>query len=376
MRVGVDMRSVYQRRRRGTGKNLVDLYATLAALKPNWQFVMFHRGQGGDDPFEHLPNVENRCIDMPGDRFNFWQHIRLPLAVRAAKIDVLHCPAGTGPRWPRAPMVVTIHDLIPLDTRFESTVSKAWRRNVIRAGHRARRIVAPSNYTRQNLINRLGVASDKVVVNHWAPDRACARVTDVQRLEQVRQTYGLAPNLPYVFGFGASAPRKNTRGVLAAWALLPKALRDASQLLLVGIADAAMDEFRQQREMLSLGDSCVLAGFAAEDDIPALLSGATALCYPSLSEGFGLPILDAFICRTPVLTADTTSLPEVAGDAAVLVDPADPAAIGAGLERLLSDDGLRTRLVQRGSNRVERFTWEACAQRIGRVFEDVVAERT
>jgi glycosyltransferase involved in cell wall biosynthesis len=206
-------------------------------------------------------------------------------------------------------------------------------------------------------------------VNQWAPDRACAQVTDNKQLQQARDRYGLAGKCPYFFGFGASDPRKNTRGLLEAWAKLPETMRSEYRLLLVGIDQAALTEFGELKSSLGLGDSCVLAGFAAEQDVPALLSGATALCYPSLSEGFGLPILDAFTCCTPVLAADATSLPEVAGDAAVLVDPSDPGAIAAGLKRLIEDDSLRVQLVQRGSERVRAFTWEACADRAAAAIE-------
>ena len=374
MRIGVDMRSVYQRRRRGTGKNLLDLYTTMAERRPDWQFVMFHRGQG-DDPFVDAENITARCIDMPGDRFNFWQHIRLPLAVRAEKIDVLHCPACTAPRRPMAPLALTIHDLIPLDSRFPSTVSKAWWRNVKRAIRRARRIITPSHFTRQNLVNRLHVPSDRIVVNEWAPDRSCAQVTDEKQLAQARERYGLAGKCPYLFGFGASDPRKNTRGLLEAWAKLPEATRQEYRLLLVGIDQSALGEFQQLRDRLGLADRCVLAGFAADQDIPALLSGATALCYPSLSEGFGLPILDAFTCRTAVLVAVATSLPEVAGDAAVLVDPNDTDSIAMGLKRLIDDPDLRARLVERGSQRVRAYTWEACADRAALALGAAADER-
>ena len=374
MRVGVDMRAVYQLRRRGTGKNLLDLYTMLARMQPDWQFVMFHRGRSGDDPFEQFENVESCKIDIPGDRLNLWQQIRLPLAARWAGVDVLHCPASTAPRWPIVPMVVTIHDLIPLDSDTGEKAASRWRRNVIRAAKNSRRIITPSQFTRENLVNRLHVPSDKVVVSHWAPDRGCQRVTDADRLACIRSQYGLDAGRPYVFGFGAADPRKNTRGILTAWARLPAAMRQAYQLLLVGVDETAMGPLRAQAQQLGIADSCVLAGFADEADLPAIVSGATAMCYPSLSEGFGLPILDAFVCRTAVLTSSTTSLPEVAGDAAVLVAPDDPGAIADGLMRLLDDEALRAQLIARGAERVETFTWAACGRRVSAVLEEAVAE--
>jgi glycosyltransferase involved in cell wall biosynthesis len=375
MLIGVDMRTVFQASRRGTGKNLLDLYTTIARRRPDWLFVMYHRNRQVDDPFADLANVESRFIDMPGDRWNLWQRVRLPLAARAARVDVLHCPANTGPRHPLRPMVVTIHDLIPLDDRFGGPEAAAWERNVRRAVRKARRIVTPSETTRQMIVNRLGAPSDKVVVNHWAPDRGCQRVTDADRLLRARQRYGLADDRPYVLGFGAADPRKNTRGVLTAWSQMSPSLRQGWQLLLVGISPSAMSDFERLREELGIADSCVLSGFADEEDIPALLSGAEVLCYPSLAEGFGLPILDAMVCETAVLTSNVTSLPEVAGDAALLVDPEDVAAMTGGLAELLSNTARRTELVERGRERVRAFTWDACADRICEVFAAVADER-
>ena len=200
-------------------------------------------------------------------------------------------------------------------------------------------------------------------------------MTDADRLLRARQRYGLADDRPYVLGFGAADPRKNTRGVLTAWSQMSPSLRQGWQLLLVGISPSAMSDFERLREELGIADSCVLSGFADEEDIPALLSGAEVLCYPSLAEGFGLPILDAMVCETAVLTSNVTSLPEVAGDAALLVDPEDVAAMTGGLAELLSNTARRTELVERGRERVRAFTWDACADRICEVFAAVADER-
>ena len=191
----------------------------------------------------------------------------------------------------------------------------------------------------------------------------------------MRSAYGLGASRPYVFGFGGADPRKNTAAVLEAWAMLTGEVRGETVLLLVGIQPPALARFRRQAEGAGSNGDCRLHGFAAEEDIPALLSGATALCYPSLSEGFGLPILDAFACGTPVLTGNTTSLPEVAGDAAVQVDSADARAIARGLADLLTHPARAAELAARGRRRVEQFTWAACAERAAGVFERAT-ERT
>ena len=146
-------------------------------------------------------------------------------------------------------------------------------------------------------------------------------------------------------------------------------------LLIVGLQVSALDRFRAAAAKRVEDGSCVLRGFADETDIAPLLSGATALCYPSRSEGFGLPVLDAFACGTPVITSRTTSLPEVAGDAALLVDPSDPDAIAAALGEVLGSDAVRGRLRERGFARLEMFSWDRCARMVAEVFEAVAAER-
>ncbi len=370
--VAVDGRQVYRAQRRGTGKNLIDLYGQLAQLRPNWCFVLFHQFDVSVDPLAGFPQLQHRQIDIKGgDRFNLWEQFLLPLAAWTSGATVLHCPANTGPSRPLTPLVLTVHDLIPLEIAPNAPTSRLWMRRVSAAVRKARHIITPSNYSKRLLIEHFGVSSEKITVNPWAPDRKLCRLTDVNELNRVRRKYGLRSNEPYIFAFGAEDPRKNTRLLIEAYAGIVPALRKEHRLLLVGIQEQALLEFRAIADQFGVAGQVVLHGFADEADIPALLSGATVLCFPSRSEGFGLPILDAFVCRTAVLTSNRTSLPEVAGDAAILVNPDSKEAIGDGLETLLSDESLRQKLVARGSERVRQFSWERVAETVAGVFEQV-----
>jgi len=215
------------------------------------------------------------------------------------------------------------------------------------------------------------VPAAKVTVFPWAPDQAIRRVEDPAELDAARGRYGLAAGEPYVFGFGAADPRKNTAGLVRAYARLPAGLRREFRLLLVGIQPEALPGFRELAGGLGLGDRVLFHGYMPDADLSGLLSGAALLGFPSRNEGFGLPILDAFVCGTPVLTGNRTSLPEVAGDAAVLVDPDDADALAEALRRLLGDDGLRRDLRARGFERSKHFTWERTADAVAGVFERV-----
>ncbi len=371
LRVGVDARTVYSAGRRGTGKNLIDLYSTLADAHADVEMVMFHQHEVGaaDDPFPGRANVRARRIDIRGDRWNLWQDVRLPLAASAERVDVLHCPANTAPLQSFTPVVVTIHDLIPLEIAPDAPETTRWARRVRRSARKAARIITPSHYSRKVIAERLGTPADKITVNYWAPDKRCTRVTDAHAIDGVRRKYDVADRA-YVLAFGAADPRKNTATLLSAWRALTSEERSGTKLLVVGLQPAALESFRATLAPNRLGDTgCVLHGFADESDLPALFSGAAALCYPSKSEGFGLPILDAFVCGTPVITSGVTSLPEVADDAAVLVDPDDTASISRAIRDVLASDQLRARLRDAGFRRAAAFSWDRCAATVANVLD-------
>src|SRR5690606_13395413 len=141
MRIAVDARTVYRPVRRGTGKNLIDLYRRMARQRSDWSFLMIHGQAGGDDPFAGESNIRAVRVDIPGDRWHLWDHVRLPLAARAWRADVLHAPANTAPRFPLVPLVVTIHDLIPLDIVTDRAAVRRWEREVGYGAHGSRWII-------------------------------------------------------------------------------------------------------------------------------------------------------------------------------------------------------------------------------------------
>ncbi len=376
MRIVVDAREAYHPRPRGTGKNLIDLYATLASQRPDWSFLLAHEREGSIAAFRGLANLAERQVTLPipgAWRFDLWQRLRLPLLARAARADILHAPGNEGPEFPGARMVATIHDLIPLEIAPDAPETAAFLARVGRTARAARHIITPSAYSKGRIAEVLGVEPGRITVIPWAPDAKLRRVEDPCELDRVRAVYGLAPGEPYAFSFGAKDPRKNTERLVEAFARVPGPLRGAFRLLVVGIQDDALAGFRAAADRLGIGDRVSLNGFAAEGDIAGLLSGASVLCFPSRSEGFGLPILDAFVCGTPVLTADRTSLPEVVGDAGVLVDPDSTEAIADGLARLLGDESLRAELASRGFARLAGYTWDRVARQAAEVFERVAA---
>jgi glycosyltransferase involved in cell wall biosynthesis len=373
MRVSVDSRQVFRKNRRGIGKALQLMLGHLAIARPDWEFGLLYQTDPPDDPLPSSPaNLRRKRIDIPGDRFDLWERIVLPFASWRANADVVYCPANTGPAWTSCPMVLTVYDLIPLESAEPSPAAIAWGRRVRTSARVAKRVHTASDHTARQLRAILDVPSTKIDVVPIAADPRFKRVQDPRILIDVRTKYGCPRDRLMVLSFGAADPRKNTRRVLEAWAKLSSTVRSRFFLLFVGLQDAALPAFRQAAEQLLPPDSAGLHAFADEADLPALLSAAALLCYPSMAEGFGLPVLEAFGCGTPVLTSRTTSLPEVAGDAAILVDPSDSTSISNGLRDVLTDDVLRAQLAARGLERAKQFNWSSTAHAMADLFAGAV----
>jgi len=371
--IALDARTIYAARRRGTGKNLLDAYRAMARLRPRWRFLMYHRARDTDDPFAGFENVFARRIEMPGDRWDLWGNLRLPLAAGQDGADLLHCPASRCCRLGGLPVVTTIHDVVPLklpDLTVDQQAER-FRRQVERCLLKSRRIIAVSESTRRDLISDFDADPLRIDVIAWAADSACDAVGDEAELARVRSRYKIEGR--YMLAFSGRSYRKNAEGMVRGYAALPESLSRAVQFVLIGVEPAG------QRERLArlvqdqgLADRCLVFGFAPEKDVAPLLSGADLLAFCSLYEGFGLPILDAFRCGTAVLTAERSSMPEVAGAAAVYCDPSDPQSIAAGMNRMLSDDRLRAQLARSGLQRLQLFTWERTASQMCGVFQECI----
>ena len=388
IRIGLDARSIFMPRPRGTGRNLLDAYRLIPSLRPAWHFTLYHQRDVAGETLRGLPNVRTRRIDIPGDRLDLWFQVRLPAAAWRDGVDLLHLPANAAPRRSPVPFVATVHDLVPLTDAggCSEAQRQVFRRGVERAVRGAVHIISPSNATRHELCATFDVDPERVTVIPWAPDRGIADAVDEavvarsgagraelqSRIERVRADYGLVGD--WLLNFSGSSPRKNAHGLLDGYARLSPTVRAAVQLVLVGCEPASFRaELEECARRLGIHASCRLLGFVPHEDLPWLLCGACGLVMPSLCEGFGLPILDAFVCGTPVLTSNLSSMPEVAGRAAVYCDPRRPMSIAEGIVKLL-DPAQAERLRQAGYERLREFTWERTARLMCGVYERCVLE--
>jgi glycosyltransferase involved in cell wall biosynthesis len=314
--------------------------------------------------------VEARSIPLG----RLWTHIRLAAELYRHPPDVFFTPAHVIPITYHGPGVATIHDLgylaFPEAHTRRQLAYLRW--STAHNARRGRRVIADSIATKVDLSRHYGIAPDKIDVIYPGLDPSLRPVKDEAELVRATASYGIQP--PYLLSIGTIQPRKNLARLVEAYA----ASGVAAQLVLAGKigwrAEPILDAVKRHQRQLSNGQPAIIVpGFVPDEDKAALISGAEALLFPSLYEGFGFPVLEGNMCKTPVLAANSSSLPEIADEAALLIDPLDTHAISESIGRIVADRDLRDTLVEAGQVNVKRFSWETAAQHVLAILEEAAA---
>jgi glycosyltransferase involved in cell wall biosynthesis len=301
----------------------------------------------------------------------WWTHHGVSRAALRLGADLLHMPATVAPMSPRLPTVVTIHDVAVL--RFPHLFRPWFRRYgrmvIPRAARAARRIITVSEASKQDICDFLGIAPQRVTV---IPNGVEVCTLFRGSVEEVRSRYALPG--AFALAVGSIEPRKNLARLLRAVAWL-QGRPETRDLVLVhaGPPGWLLDDLFDALRRLRPAPAVRFLGYVPEEELGALYRGARLMVYPSLFEGFGLPVLEAMACGCPVVTSNSGALAEVAGDAAVLVDPTSEEAIADGIRLLWTDAELRERLAFRGSQRAAAFTWEGAARATSAVYREALS---
>ena len=368
LRIAIDAHSV------GTGLGGNESYATnlieaLARIDSVNHYTLYVTRREAQERFSHRwPNFSVRTT-RPHTPL-----IRIPLTLSAElrkhPVDVLHVQF-TSPPFSPCPVVVSIHDLSfeHLPGTFTWRSRQQLRLTVRRSAHKAAQIISLSEHGRADLVSTYQLNPEKVNVIPLAASSYFCRTSDEQELQRVRQTYGIEGE--YILSVGAIQPRKNLSRLIAAYSRLRWANPEGKlpKLVLVGKCAWLYDETLRTIREMGVTDSVVLTGYVPQADLPPLYSGALCFVYPSYFEGFGLPPLEAMKCGAPVIVGNKTSLPEVVGDAGVLVDPFDVDDIASAIQRVIADPGLRTLLRAQGLERAKLFDWQETARQTLAVYQ-------
>jgi glycosyltransferase involved in cell wall biosynthesis len=327
-------------------------------------------GEGVLPPDIALTSLRSRWPTSRAAVRVLWEQLVQPWTLRRIGAHLVHGPAFVGPLLAPCPVVITIHDLsfIRFPTLFR-TANRFYLTMLTRlSARRARRLIAVSAHTAAETTRLLGIPSERIDVVYHGVDPAFHPLP-ADEVAVFRQRQGLPER--FVLCVGTLEPRKNQTRLVEAFARI----HDGQvKLVLVGGKGWLYDELFTRVEASGLSKEIIFPGYVMSDELPLWYNAATILAYPSLYEGFGMPVLEAQACGTPVLTSNVSSLPEAAGDAASMVDPYDVEALAAELDRLLTDKPLRHELRKRGLAHASQFTWPLMAQETADVYRRALAE--
>ncbi len=354
MRIAIDTQSTLGHKT-GIGQYTIRLLEALRRAAPQHEYLELNWGQD---------------ITMRTDRRLRWQQLELPSRARAARADLLHVPGFDAPIRKRCPVVLTVHDLIGmLFPRNLPPISRLyWARWLPFTARFADAIVADSEATRRDILRLLRLPTEKITVVPLGVDDRF-RPQPAQRIADCRARHGLPRH--YILYTGTLEPRKGIDTLIDAFARLADHI--PHHLVLVGKRGWHWEPFMQQMAAGGVEARTQVVDYVPDDDLPGLYAGAAAFTFPSRYEGFGLPVLEAMACGTPVVCSNAASLPEIADQAAELVPPDDPQALADAVERVLADPAMADALRDKGLQRAREFTWDKTAQATLAIYQNVVS---
>lgn len=346
----------------------------MTAQHPEDEFIFFF-DRPFDEQFVYGKNVTPLVLKPRArfaPQFYFWFEWAVPKALESLGADVFFSPDAMCSLSAKTPTVMTCHDLVPL--HFPEQIPLIHRHYLLhflpKHLRRADRILTVSDYVRRDISQTCGIFLKKITTVHNGCREGFSPLGELEK-QEVRQKF--AEGKPYFFYAGAIHPRKNIPRLIRAFDLFKRKTSAPVKLLLAGRFAWETGEVKTAFEQANSRADIQFLGYVGDEKLPKIMASALALAYVSMSEGFGLPLLEAMHAEIPILAANATALPEVAGDAALLVDPFSEIAMAESLEKLWRDEVLRQKLIEKGRIQREKFSWDAAAEWIYQTLKETAA---
>lgn len=371
MRIAIDARKLHDY---GIGTYVRNLVECLARLDHDDEYVLLCRGEDCEYIRALGPRFAPRQVRARN--YSIGEQVSIPATLARVRAAVFHAPHYVVSPLTRCPYVVTIHDCIHL--RFPqylpNRLAPVYARAAMRsAAVRAARVLTVSNASKDDILHYLGIPAGKVEVVYNALDSRLATPPTTDDLALVRERFLLTS--PFILYAGNIKPHKNIERLIEAYAILRRLGVMGVKLLIIGDQISKYPKLRRLVHRFQLHQHVRFLGFVPDATLAALYRLASVFVFPSLYEGFGLPPLEAMAAGVPVVTSNVSSLPEVVGDAALLIDPASPDSIAQAIARVLGEPGLRADLIARGHERVKAFSWDRSVTRIRQIYDEIAGAR-
>lgn len=373
MRIGIEAQRIFRKNKHGMDYVVLQEIKELQLLDTENEYFIFVK-PGEDRCIEETKNfhiIEVKCPSYP-----LWEQVALPYAARKYNVDILHCTSNTAPIICNTPLVLTLHDIIFLEPRdtnnksFYQNLGWLYRRLVVpRILDKCKRIITVSNFELKNIIGKLSIPESRMAMIYNGYNTWFKPINDVESI-----TSKYIGETGYFFFLGNTDPKKNTERTLIAYSNYCKQSSVKRKLLVADLAPQYLEEFIVKNKLDNIRDQVVLTGYVVNSHLPYIYNGAFAFLYTSLRESFGIPLLEAMACGTPVITSNTSSMPEIGGKDAALVNPESSEEITQMMLLIENDNEYRERIKAIGLERVGHFSWKNTASNLLKLYKDVYKE--
>lgn len=370
MIIGIEAQRIFRKNKHGMDYVVLQEIKELQQIDTENEYYVFVK-PGEDRCIESTKNVH--IIELNCPSYPLWEQWALPRAAKKYGVEILHCTSNTAPIWCNIPLVLTLHDIIFLEPRDKQNHSlyqnMGWlyrRLDIPRILNKCRRIITVSNFEMENIISKLGISRERMAMiyngyNDW--------FKPIEETSQITKKY--ISDEGYFFFLGNTDPKKNTERTLVAYSKYLQQSGVKRKLLMADLNPDYLNGIIQRHHIENIREHLLMPGYIVNSDLPYIYNGAFAFLYTSLRESFGIPLLEAMACGTPVITSNTSSMPEIAGHEAILINPENSDEIADMMLQLERDEVFYQKQKEIGIKRAKLFSWRKTAEQLLMLYKEV-----
>ena len=370
MRIGIEAQRIFRKNKHGMDYVVLQEIRELQKIDTRNEYFVFV-APGDDRCLEDTQNVH--ILEIGGDFYPLWEQVTLLKAANELNLDMLHCTSNTAPIRCKIPLILTLHDIIFLEPRdkanksFYQNMGWFYRRLVVpRILKKCKRIITVSNFEKNNIMSKLDLPQGKIAMIYNGYNEWFKPLDDT---EQIYKKY--IDTSGYFFFLGNTDPKKNTERTLVAYSKYLEKSEVKRQLLMADLDKSFLSSIIERNHIENILPQIVMPGYIVNKDLPYIYNNAFAFLYTSLRESFGIPLLEAMACGTPVITSNTSSMPEIGGPEAIVINPEDPDEIAKKMLLLEKDEALYQRQKKIGPIRAKCFSWQQTAEHLLDLYESI-----
>lgn len=375
MKIGIEAQRIFRKKKHGMDIVAIELIRNLQKIDLKNDYVIFVKPGLDDSCIKETKNF--KIVQLAGGLYPIWEQFILPKAVQKEKCDILHCTSNTAPLNIKTTLVITLHDIIYMEglhflkkgATLYQKFGNLYRRVIVpKVVKKADKIITVSKFEKKRIADFFKLDNHKLHAVYNGVGKHFVKINEPDKLAAIKNKYKLPDE--YILFLGNTDPKKNTYGLLKAYDLYLKKSTKKLPLVISDFNKEVLKKYLSAINSEHIMDHIILSGYIDNYDLPAIYNQAFLFLYPSLRESFGIPILEAMACGTPVITSNTSSMPEISNGAAIIIDPYRFEDITQAMIHFENHPELRNEIIEKAFKQARKFSWEAMAQDVLKLYID------